>query len=363
MPALGLLPRHLAGCQLRPQPPVPLRRLARLPCPDAVGPENEAAVVCDRQPVRQLEPLAGIAVRQVARNLVVAVPAAQAFENPPAQIRRFEHRHRGQRRHRLAHGRPGELGRELDAQVCCDTKLGGELQPQPLPQGRMRDDDTLGQQWGAGSLAHLVGQARRQRFQAMRRVYEHWMSRRNRHQLGLSWVSVAHFRAHTVVGVTGMVSHWLGGRSNDGDWVIGGIFRELAEAACARSIAVIPDPAAYADVPYAPHSIHKRQLLAGIPFDPFAMAPFLEQTLLDAGVDIRYETLTVDAIVENGAVTRVITAGKDGLSAVGARVFIDATGDADVAARTGCRYVVGDRGGGSWRSASSSTLRTWSNAS
>ena len=147
------------------------------------------------------------------------------------------------------------------------------------------------------------------------------------------------------VGVTGMVSHWLGGRSNDGDWVIGGIFRELAEAAWARSIAVIPDPRDYADVPYAPHGIHKGQLLAGIPFDPFAMAPFLEQTLLDAGVDIRYETLTLDAIVENGAVTRVITAGKDGLSAVGARVFIDATGDADVAARTGCRYVVGDREG------------------
>lgn len=146
-------------------------------------------------------------------------------------------------------------------------------------------------------------------------------------------------------GVTGMVSHWLGGRSNDGDWVIGGIFRELAEAACARSIAVIPDPKAWADVPYAPYGIHKRQLLAGIPFDPFAMAPFLERTLLDAGVDIRYETLTVDAVVENGTVSRVITAGKDGLSAVGARVFIDATGDADVAARTGSRYVVGDRDG------------------
>ena len=97
MPALRLLPRRLVGYQLRPQPPVPLRRLARLPCPDAVGPEHEATVVRDRQPVRQLEPLAGIAVRQVARNLVVAVPAAQTFENPPAQIRRFEHRHRGQR--------------------------------------------------------------------------------------------------------------------------------------------------------------------------------------------------------------------------------------------------------------------------
>ena len=76
-----------------------------------------------------------------------------------------------------------------------------------------------------------------------------------------------------------------------------------------------------------------------------AMAAFLEQTLLDASVDIRYETLTVDAIVENSAVTRVITAGKDGLRAIGARVFIDATGDADVAARSGCRSVVGDRAG------------------
>jgi glycine/D-amino acid oxidase-like deaminating enzyme len=143
------------------------------------------------------------------------------------------------------------------------------------------------------------------------------------------------------MGTTGMVSHWLGGRTNEGDWAIGGIFREISQAAAARGIAVIPDPAAWKDQPYTPHAMYKGQLLAGIPFDPFAMAPFLESALRQAGVDIVFETSVVDAIVESGRVAAVVTAAKDGLKAVKAPLFVDATGDADVAAFAGCRHVKG----------------------
>ena len=53
-------------------------------------------------------------------------------------------------------------------------------------------------------------------------------------------------------GTTGMVSHWLGGRQSDGEWVIGGIFRELSEAAEKLGIAVFPNPADHANAPDSP---------------------------------------------------------------------------------------------------------------
>jgi len=49
-------------------------------------------------------------------------------------------------------------------------------------------------------------------------------------------------------GTTGLVSHWRGGRQNDGEWVVGGIYRELSKKAAGEGIAVIPDPADYAAV-------------------------------------------------------------------------------------------------------------------
>ncbi len=148
------------------------------------------------------------------------------------------------------------------------------------------------------------------------------------------------------MGTSGMVSHWLGGRTNDGRWVVGGLYGEFVRETREKGISVVPDPADYADVSYAPYGLHKGQLLAGVPFDPFRMAAYLEQKLVDAGVDVLFETTAVDVVVEEQSdgrnrVQRVIVAGKDGLGSVAACVVVDATGDADVAALTGCRYEKG----------------------
>lgn len=143
-------------------------------------------------------------------------------------------------------------------------------------------------------------------------------------------------------GTTGLVSHWLGGRADDGEWVIGGIYRELSERAAAAGIAVIPEPADFDHARYTPHGMHKGQLLVGVPFDPFLMAPFLEATLLDAGVAIQYESWIVDALRYGDRLSHVVVAAKDGLKAISGRVFVDATGDADVAAAAGCGYTFGD---------------------
>jgi hypothetical protein len=141
-------------------------------------------------------------------------------------------------------------------------------------------------------------------------------------------------------GISSLVSHWLGGRSSDcRRWVVGGVFRELSEEAAGRGIALIPTPDP--GNKYQPHGWYRGQLAAGIPFDPFGMAALLDEKLLAAGVDLLLLTQVVDAVVQDGRITHVILFNKSGLSAVPATAVIDATGDADVAARSGCEVVKG----------------------
>ncbi len=141
-------------------------------------------------------------------------------------------------------------------------------------------------------------------------------------------------------GTSGLVSHWLGGRTSDcRRWVVGGIFRSLAQEAAERGIALIPVPDA--NRKYQPHGWLKGQLAAGIPFDPYGMAAHLDAKTAAAGVELLLCTQAVDAVVDQGRITHVVLFNKSGLAAVPARAVVDATGDADLAARTGCRCALG----------------------
>ncbi len=141
------------------------------------------------------------------------------------------------------------------------------------------------------------------------------------------------------MGVSGLVSHWLGGRSSDcSRWVVGGIFRSLAEQAAQAGIALLPGPT---KTKYQPHGWFKGQLEAGVPFDPFAMARLLDERMAQAGVDVLLLTQAVDAVLAGERITHVVLSNKSGLTAVPAAAVVDATGDADIAARCGCRTVKG----------------------
>ena len=141
-------------------------------------------------------------------------------------------------------------------------------------------------------------------------------------------------------GTSGLVSHWLGGRTSDcSRWVVGGIFRSVSQDAADRGIALIPVPDA--GKKYQPHGWYKGQLAAGVPFDPYRMTAYLDQTMAAAGVDVLLATQAVDAIVDGGRITHVVISNKSGLAAVPAKAVIDATGDADLAARCGCQFVKG----------------------
>ena len=63
----------------------------------------------------------------------------------------------------------------------------------------------------------------------------------------------------------GQVSHWLGGRTPDGRWVVDGIFKELAEGAVGCECAILPsmpDGKTYQPYAWLPWFVH------GVPLDP-----------------------------------------------------------------------------------------------
>lgn len=115
-------------------------------------------------------------------------------------------------------------------------------------------------------------------------------------------------------GVSGMVSEWLGGDN-------GGIFHELATEAIERGIARMSD--------------------WGPAFDPFAVAAYLDKKVAEVDLDVLLLTQAVDVRVEDDRITHVFVFNKSGLAAIPTRAVIDATGDADIAARSGCRVLKG----------------------
>ncbi|MFA5645232.1 MAG: FAD-dependent oxidoreductase [Candidatus Ratteibacteria bacterium] len=70
-----------------------------------------------------------------------------------------------------------------------------------------------------------------------------------------------------------------------------------------------------------------------------------EELLEKNGVRFTYHTKLVDVVVNNGVVSEAICDGKAGLFGVKAKVFIDGTGDGDLAVFAGAEYEKGDETG------------------
>ncbi len=77
-------------------------------------------------------------------------------------------------------------------------------------------------------------------------------------------------------------------------------------------------------------------------FDPEIMKLMLEEFCTDTGVDILLHTRIVASVKDaKNRLTHVITESRSGREAWKARVFIDTTGDGDLAALSGCSYDIG----------------------
>jgi len=84
------------------------------------------------------------------------------------------------------------------------------------------------------------------------------------------------------------------------------------------------------------------QTQGGIAYDPEQMKRVLEQACVEAGVRVRLHTRVVAAARDAGNRLAVcITESKSGREAFGAKVFVDATGDGDLAALAGCGFDLG----------------------
>lgn len=70
-----------------------------------------------------------------------------------------------------------------------------------------------------------------------------------------------------------------------------------------------------------------------------------DDLLTDAGIPFTFHSQLVDVTSEDGQVREAICAGKSGLFAIRAKMFVDCTGDGDLAALAGAPYEKGDENG------------------
>ena len=80
------------------------------------------------------------------------------------------------------------------------------------------------------------------------------------------------------------------------------------------------------------------------PTDPEIMKMLLTRLCVEAGVQILFETFVSNPVVVDGQVTGVVIENKGGRQFVGAKVVIDCSADADMAAKANVPFVMGSGG-------------------
>ena len=78
------------------------------------------------------------------------------------------------------------------------------------------------------------------------------------------------------------------------------------------------------------------------PFEPEGLKLVIDDMLMEAGVKILYHTDFIQPILEENKITGVLVSSKRGLEVIRGTVVVDATGDGDVAARSGVPYEMGN---------------------
>lgn len=119
--------------------------------------------------------------------------------------------------------------------------------------------------------------------------------------------------------------------------IIRGIGWEFCERLCQSGNATLPD--------WGNKSLHHSQLAVDVNIT--AAAAMMDEMLLESGVNLFYRAAIVDCKtkVENNIsmVDSVVVSSKEGLVEFTATQFIDATGDGDVCAWAGAKFLLGDK--------------------
>lgn len=122
---------------------------------------------------------------------------------------------------------------------------------------------------------------------------------------------------------------------SDKKMVIGGIGWEFVLRLHRAGFARIPDM-------NAPRQNHEQY---GVKVNPVAAAKIMDDMLLEAGVTLYYGQSLVDASVEKGEIASILISTKAGLKELKAKVYIDCTGDGDLAAFAGAEFEAGNGSG------------------
>src|SRR5262249_59273788 len=82
------------------------------------------------------------------------------------------------------------------------------------------------------------------------------------------------------------------------------------------------------------------------PYDPEELKMICLEMTQEAGVRLLLHTWVVRAIRDGDRLTGVVIENKSGRQVAAARIFVDCSGDADVAALAGAQFAIGREGDG-----------------
>src|SRR5690554_2498941 len=116
-----------------------------------------------------------------------------------------------------------------------------------------------------------------------------------------------------------------------GEWIVGGVMRELLEASDALGGYVGP--------------VFDWRLNWGVCFDPEILKIVLIEELARRGVTMLLYTLAEDVVMNNGTLEGIIAVNKNGRMLITADVYIDCSGDGDLAITAGADYQQGSATG------------------
>jgi ribulose 1,5-bisphosphate synthetase/thiazole synthase len=136
------------------------------------------------------------------------------------------------------------------------------------------------------------------------------------------------------MGSNALVSNWYS-LNNGEEVLVGGIIVELIQAMY-RNKQVAPEATA---------DIDSGRMLNAVCFNPEGLKIVLDKICHDAGVEVRYFTrvVDVDADPKSGRIHGVITNNIEGFRYIGAKAFIDGTGDAVLTQLCGAKVLAAGR--------------------
>jgi hypothetical protein len=149
-----------------------------------------------------------------------------------------------------------------------------------------------------------------------------------------------------LVGPLASVRHRYGGGR-----VVGGIGWEVIQR-LARHDGALLDRIRYAEArsemltPASDSRADSVLCKGDVPFDPEVLKWVADQMTTEVGIRLRYHSLATGTLAADNKVAAVLVESKSGRQALSGTVVVDATGDADVAARSGVPFETGRPGDG-----------------